>query len=185
MKAATMRTVGFRTHVVLTLLACAGVALALGMPWYGTAQPDAPDVTGSIEHAVAVLGRVVGDAGGATGRDALGTWAHALTGLTAFTALMTLLCLTEALQGVAREGLRLGAFATLAVVAWKLLDHPGEELRHGALVAAAAALVLTASALSVASAPVRRPKAPRFGHPGVYVPPPPPPRWEESAPPPP
>jgi hypothetical protein len=46
--------------------------------------------------------------------------------------------------------------------------------------------VLVVSAFAVASAPVKRRNAPRFGHPGVFVPPPPPPRWEpnESVPPP-
>ena len=109
-----------------------------------------------------------------------------LTALAGFTALMAVLCLVTALHGLAREGLRLGALATLALVAWKLIDHPGDELRQGALIAAGASLVLVASALPVAAAPVRRARGPRFGHPGVYVPPPPPPRWEpnESTPPP-
>jgi hypothetical protein len=176
-----MRTLGFRTHILLTLLACGGLAAALGMPWFGPSPTGDPYVDSPMDRTLETIGRAVGAADGASGRDALGTWAVGLTGLAAFTALMALLCLTRTAYGVAREGVRLGALASLALVAWKLLDHPGDELRHGALAAAGAALVLTAAAVSVASAPLRRRSGPRFGHPGVHVPPPPPAVRYESA----
>jgi hypothetical protein len=184
MHQSTMRTLGFRTHVLLTLLACGGVFAALGMPWSATGPERESE--GSMDHALEALGRAVGAVDGTLGRDALGSWAPVLTGLVALTAAMTVLCLLAVAHGIARELLRLGALATLAIVAWKLIDHPGDELRHGALIAAGAALVLVASALGVASAPVKRARAPRFGHPGVFVPPPAPPRWEpnDSVPPP-
>jgi hypothetical protein len=180
-----MRTHGFRTHVLLTLLACGAVAAALGMPWYGASPERESGLDGPMDDALAALGRAVAATDGTSGRDALGAWALTLGGLAAFTALMALLCLVSAMQGAAREGLRIGAIATLGIVAWKLVAHPHEELRHGALVAAAAALALTAWALAVASAPARRRSRPRFGHPGVYVPPPPPPRYEAGSTPPP
>jgi hypothetical protein len=109
-----------------------------------------------------------------------------LTALAGLTALMAVLCMLTVAAGIARELLRLGALAILGIVAWKLIDHPGDELRQGALVAAGSALVLVASALAVASAPLKRRRGPRFGHPGVFVPPPPPPRWDptDSTPPP-
>jgi hypothetical protein len=184
MQDAIMRTLGFRTHVLLTLLACGGVVAALGMPW--SASGPGRESEGTLDHALEALGRVVGASNGTAARDALGGWANVLTGLAAVTAVMAVLCLLAIAHGLARELLRLGALASLAIVAWKLIDHPGDELRQGALVAAGSALVLVASALAVASVPVKRARQPRFGHPGVFVPPPAPPRWEpnDSTPPP-
>lgn len=173
-----MRTLGFRTHVLLTLLACGGVVAALGMPW--SASGPERESEGTLDHALEALGRVAGATGGTNARDALGGWAAILTALLALTAVMAVLCLLAVAVGVARELLRVGALATLAIVAWKLIDHPGDELRQGALVAAGSALVLVASALAVASAPLKRRRGPRFGHPGVFVPPPAPPRWEPT-----
>jgi hypothetical protein len=186
MNGSTMRTLGFRTHVLLTLAACGALAAALGMPWYGASPRQQSGLDGPMDDLLATIGRAVGATDGTTARAALAGWAPTLSGLVAFTALMTVLCLAARVQGVAREGLRLGALATLGVVAWKLVAHPHEELRHGALIAGAAAIVLVASAFAVAAAPVRRRGAPRFGHPGVYVPPPPPPVYDSSgsAPPP-
>jgi hypothetical protein len=186
MDGSTMRTLGFRTHVLLTLLACGGLAVALGMPWFGPSPVGDPYLDSPMDRTLETIGRAVSATDGASGREALGAWALAIGGLAGFTVLMALLCLTRTAYGVAREGVRLGALTALALVAWRLVDHPGDELRQGALVAAAAALVLTASALSVASAPLRRRSGPRFGHPGVHVPPPPPPRYDRSgsAPPP-
>jgi hypothetical protein len=180
MNGSTMRTLGFRTHVVLTLAACGALAAALGMPWYGASPLQQTGLDGPMDDLLETIGRAVGAADGITGREALAGWATVLTGLAGFTALMALLCLVARVQGAAREGLRLGALAALGVVAWKVVSHPHEELRQGALVAGAAAVVLVASAFAVAAAPVRRRAAPRFGHPGVYVPPPPPPQVYDS-----
>jgi hypothetical protein len=181
-----MRSHGFRTHVLLTLAACGGVVAALGMPWFGHAPAGGQYIAGPMDRTLEAIGRAVGGADGVTGRDALGGWAHGVMGLAGFTALMGLLCLLPALQGAAREGLRVGALVTVGIVAWRLVDHPDDELRQGALVAAGCAVVLVPVAFSVASAPVRRRSGPVFGHPGVHVPPPAPPRWEptESVPPP-
>jgi hypothetical protein len=182
----TMRTLGFRTHVLLTLAACGAVAAVLGMPWYGGAPVRPSGLNGPMDDLLESIGRAVGATDGTSAHDALGGWASTIEALAAVTALMALLCLVNALHGVAREGLRLAALATLALVGWKVVSHPHAELRHGALIAAGAALVLVASAFSVAAAPVRRRAAPRFGHPGVHVPPPPPPIYDStgSAPPP-
>jgi hypothetical protein len=170
---------------MLSLLAVAGIVLALGMPWFGAAPSGGAYIDGSMDRTLEVIGRAVAASDGLTGREALGTSAGTITALAGFTGMMALLCLSSALFGVARQGLRLGALATLGVIAWRLVDHPADELRHGALVAAACALVLTSAAMSAASAPMRR-KRVVFGHPGVYVPPPAPPVWDsaESAPPP-
>jgi alkylhydroperoxidase family enzyme len=103
-----------------------------------------------------------------------------LTSLVVVTAVTAVLCMLAVVHGLSRELLRLSALAILGIVAWKMIDPPGDELRRGALVAAASALVLVASALAVASAPLKRRRGPRFGHPGVYVPPPAPPRWDPN-----
>jgi hypothetical protein len=182
-----MRSMAFRTHVLLTLVAAFGVSSALHMPWYGRAPGGPAYIDGPMDRTLEVVGRAVAAGDGIDGHAALGAWATVIACLAGFTALMAVLCLTEALFGAAREGARLGALATLAVIAWRLVDHPADELRHGAIVAACCALVLTGAAMSVASAPLRRKhRGPVFGHPGVYVPPPPPPRWEsaDSTPPP-
>jgi hypothetical protein len=160
-----MRTLGFRTHVLLTLIACGGIVAALGMPW--SASGPERESEGTLDHALEALGRVVGAADGTGARAALGGWAVLLTSLVVLTAVMAVLCMLAVAHGLSREILRLSALAILGIVAWKMIDPPGDELRRGALVAAA-------------SAPLKRRRGPRFGHPGVYVPPPAPPRWEPN-----
>src|SRR3954447_5122119 len=70
MQEPTMRTLGFRTHVLLTLLACGGVLAALGMPWSAGGPERESD--GSIDQVIETLGGAVGGAdgtgGGAGGR---------------------------------------------------------------------------------------------------------------------
>jgi hypothetical protein len=179
-------TMRLRMNLMLTVVACLVLVTALRLPWFGTAPSGPAYVDGSMDRTLEAIGRAVSADDGVTGRASLGSWATAIGALAGFTALMALLCALRDAFGAARQGLRLGALATAGVLAWRVLDHPQDELRRGALVAAAAALVLLASALSAAAEPVRRRSGPRFGHPGVHVPPPPPPRWEasESAPPP-
>ncbi len=75
------------------------------------------------------------------------------------------------------EPLRYASLALAAVVVWRLVDPPGPnqawELRSGALIALAAALVLTVCAQGVASAPSRRRVVTTR-----YVAPPPPPAYD-------
>jgi hypothetical protein len=153
-----MRTLGFRTHILLALAAAGGVVASLGLPWYG--QPAATATAsiggdGPMERTLATVGRAVSSSAGTAGWDALGSLATPLAVAAALAALMALLCLVPEIQGVAREGARLAGLAVVALVGLKLLDHTG-ELRHGALIAAACALVLVASAFTVAGAPLRR-----------------------------
>jgi hypothetical protein len=161
----TMRTLGFRTHVLLAAAAAAGLIATLARPWYGATPvvaADDPsqigDLRGPVEETGAALGRWVGESAGTTGWDALGTWGTVLAALAALTAAGALACLVPALQGVAREATRYGGLACLALIAWKLLDSPGEsvEPRYGALVAAAAAIVAVMSGGAVAAAPLQR-----------------------------
>src|SRR5262245_2486226 len=108
-----MRTPGFRTHVLLSLLACGGIIAALGMPWYAAGQERESD--GALEHLGEMLGRAVGATDGTSGHEALAGWSSVLIAVTAFTALMAVLCLLAMLHGVARELLRLGALAVLGI----------------------------------------------------------------------
>ena len=163
-----MRTLGYRTHVLLALAAAFGVVVSLDRPWYG--RPPAPadpaddaaigTIQGPVESLTAAIARWVSDDSGTTGWDALGDWGLVLAALAALTAVAALACLLPAAQGVARELLRYGGLASFAIAGWKLLDSPGPnaalELRHGAFVAAAAALLALTSASAVAAAPRQR-----------------------------
>jgi hypothetical protein len=161
-----MRTLGFRTHVLVALAAAVGVIAALGRPWYAPPPVQAADVDavgelgGPVESLGNAVGRWFGDSGGTTGWDALGSWGSVLAALAIVVAVGAAGCLVPGVQGVAREALRYGSLACFAVAAWKLLDQPGPndalELRYGAFVAAGAALVALTTGSAVAAAPLQR-----------------------------
>ena len=168
-----MRTLGFRTHALLTVAAAVGVIAALAEPWYAFAPRVVPDATGSIgsidgpvDGLAAGVQRWISESSGSTGWDALGMWGGVLAGLAALTALGALGCLVPAVQGVAREALRYGGLGTFGVALWKLIDTPGPnqlmEPRLGAFVAVFAALIAVTSGSAVANAPLRRRSAPAF-----------------------
>jgi hypothetical protein len=186
-----MRTLGFRTHVLLAVAAAIGVIAALGRPWY--AKPPEPtkesaESIGSL-HGPANgfsegVQRWVSETAGTSGWDALGVWGTVLAALAALTAVAALGCLLPSVQGVAREVLRYSALACFGVALWKLVDQPGAndalELRFGAFVAVGAALVALSSGGAVAASPLRRRRSA-----ATYTAPPPP-RYEAagSSPPP-
>jgi hypothetical protein len=187
-----MRTLGYRTHVLLAAAAAVGVIAALDRPWYAkppSAVESGGEGIGSLQGPATGwsegVARWFGDGAGTAGWEALGAWATVLAALAGLTAAAALASLVPGLQGLARDVLRYGALACVAVAAWKLVDQPGPndalELRFGAFVAAGAALLALSSGSAVAAAPRRRHVAP-----AAYVPPPPPPRYETagSAPPP-
>jgi hypothetical protein len=168
-----MRTLGFRTHALLTIAAAVGVIGALAEPWYAYAPRVVPDASGSIgsiegpvDGLAAGMQRWISESSGSTGWDALGMWGGVLAGLAALTALGALGCLVPAVQGVAREALRYGGLGTFGVALWKLIDTPGPnqlmEPRLGAFVAVFAALIAVTSGSAVANAPLRRRSAPAF-----------------------
>lgn len=152
-----MRTLGFRTHVLIAVAAAVGLIASLGRTWYAIAPEAAPDSRPG-SRLVDSLGRLISDPNGTTGWDALGTWGTVLAAAAAVTAAGALGCLAPALQGVARELVRYGALVCFALVAWKVLDHPAEgtELRMGAVLAGVAALVACTSGAAAAAAPLRR-----------------------------
>jgi hypothetical protein len=168
-----MRTLGFRTHVLLVVAAAVGVVAALSEPWYAPAPQAVAPVEGAVgsfdgpvEGMAAAIGRWISESTGVSGWDALGTWAAVLAALAALTALGALGCLVPSLQGVAREVLRYAAIATFGVALWKLIDTPGPnaamEPRFGAFVATAAALIAATSGSAVAAAPLKRKRVPAF-----------------------
>ena len=187
-----MRTLGLRTHALLAVAAAAGVIAALARPWYAAAPPTETaakgvgSIQGPVDSLAAGMERWISQSAGTTGWDALGVWGTVIAALAGVTALGALGCLVPAVQGVARELLRYSAFACAAVVVWKLIDTPGPnselELRFGAFVAAAAALITFSSGSAVASTPLKHRRKAR----AAYTPPPPPQRYEtaSSAPPP-
>jgi hypothetical protein len=173
-----MRTLGFRTHALLAFAAAVGVIAALGRPWYAPAPAPVDDelksigdLQGPIDRLGDAVGRLASESTGTTGWDALGTWATVLAVLASLAGLGALGCLVPSLQGVAREALRYGGLACLGVAIWKLIDSPGPnealELRYGAFVAAAAALIMVTSGSPVAGAPMQR----RRAAPAPYAPP--------------
>ena len=167
-----MRTLGFRTHSLLTIAAAVGMIAALAEPWYALAPkpPQADNAIGTIHGPVdglaAGMQRWVTGAAGTSGWDGLGLWGSVLAGLAALTAIGALGCLIPAIQGVAREALRYGSLAAFGVTLWKLIDTPGPnqltEPRIGAFIAVGAALVAVTSGSAVASAPLRRRTSPVY-----------------------
>lgn len=162
-----MRTLGFRSHVLLALAAAVGIVASLDRPWYapapqpvGDADSTIGDLHGPVEGLTSAMARWASESSGAAGWEALGDWGVVLAALAALTAAGALGCLFPAVQGVAREALRYGGLACLALAAWKLVDTPGPnaalELRHGAFIAAGAALLAFTSGSAVAAAPLQR-----------------------------
>ncbi len=152
-----------RTHVLLALAAAAGLIATLGRPWYAPAV-SSPEPHDFQERATAIgetARRWVTEAGGTNGWDALGHTGMALAAMAAVAGLGALLCLAPGLQTLGRDVLRYGAYAAVAIVAWRLFDSPGPngemELRNGALAGAGCAIVLVVCASSVAAAKLRRP----------------------------
>jgi hypothetical protein len=165
-KGASMRTLGFRTQALVALAAAVGMILTLSRPWYAPAPAPAEkeaaigDLHGPVDQLAETVARWAGETTGTSGWAALGTWGTVLAVLAALAGLGALGCLVPSLQGIAREALRYGGFACLAIVVWKLLDSPGAndalELRYGAFVAATAAVVMVTSGGPVAGAPMQR-----------------------------
>ena len=174
-----MRTLGFRTHVLLVVVGALGIVAALGRPWYAKAPPPPPDnadlfdVHGPLRAVLDAMGRWVGDSAGTTGWDALGGSGQLLAAASLLAALCAVGCLVAPVQAVVAGPLRYVSFAAFGVAVWRVVDSPGPndvlELRLGALVALVCSTMLWVSAQGVASAPRRgRVVPPR------YTPPPPP-----------
>ena len=107
---------------------------------------------------------------GTTGWDALGVWGTVIAALAALTAPARSAASCRRSRESPATLLRYGALGCVGVVVWKLVDTPGAnaelELRLGAFVAAAAALIAFSSGSAVASTPLRH----RTTAPAAYTP---------------
>jgi hypothetical protein len=163
-----MRTIGFRSSILVAIAAACGVIAALGQPWYG---PSAAPTTARMEDLFEGIGRAFTQSGGTTGWAALQTADTLIAGLAAGTVVLLLLALAPPLQIHVQSLARWTALATFVVVLVKLIDEPGSnalnEPRQGVFVALAAAAVLVASTMTVAAAPSRTRKPAK-----TYTPPP-------------
>src|SRR4051794_7784896 len=122
-----MRTLGFRTHVLLAIAAAAGVALSLGRPWYAPAPAKVPegtadigDINGPLNGFFDGLRRWVTSTDGTTGWHALDHWALGIAAMASIAGLGALMLLLPALQMLGRDLVRYGSFAAMALAAWKL-----------------------------------------------------------------
>jgi hypothetical protein len=161
-----MRTLGFRTHVLLAIAAAAGLVGALSRPWYAPAPVAAEsgdksigDIHGPLSSFFVGVERWATESTGTTGWTGLDNIAIAIAAMAALAGLGSLAALAPALQALGREAVRYGSFVVLAIVAWKLLDPPGAngatELRWGAFVAMGCALVLVSCGAEVCNSPLR------------------------------
>jgi hypothetical protein len=180
-----MRTLGFRTHVLLAIAGAIGVLFSLTRPWYGAAPPPKEDdagigdIHGPLNQFFDGLKRWSSGNEGVTGWQALDHWGQMVAAMAGAAVVGALICLAvPALQVLGRDLARYGALAALAIVAWKLVDPPGDnavwELRIGALLGGVFVVVLFTCASGVANAPLRRKTAQR----STYQAPPPPPAYE-------
>ena len=84
----TMRTLGFRTHALLSLAAAVGVIAALAEPWFAPAPAAVNQATrtrsatihGPVDGLASAMQRWLTETAGATGWDGLGTWGSVLAG---------------------------------------------------------------------------------------------------------
>jgi hypothetical protein len=163
-----MRTIGFRSNILVAIAAAFGVIAALGRPWYG---PTSPGTDAQMEDLFSGIARAFTEPGGTTGWDALQTADRLLAGLAVATAVLLALTLLPALQRHVQPLARWGALASVGVVLVKLVDNPDAaamaEPRQGVFLALGASLVLLASTWTVAAAPSRRRTPPK-----TYTPPP-------------
>jgi hypothetical protein len=169
-----MRTIGFRSNVLFAIAAAFGVIAALSKPWYG---PKVSATDRPVEDFFDGIRRAVSEPDGVSGWSALQTTDQVVAGLAVLTALLVALTLVPALQQQLQPLARWGAFGTVGVVLFTLVDAPGTtamaEPRHGVLLALAASIVLLGSTWTVASAPSRRKVATK-----PYTPPPPAPVYD-------
>jgi hypothetical protein len=180
-----MRTLGFRTHVLLAVAGAIGLLYSLNRPWYAAAKPPSEeeagigDIHGPLNQFFDGVKRWTTGTEGVTGWQALDHWGQMVAAMAGVAVIGALLCLAvPRLQVLGRDLTRYGSLAALAIVAWKLVDPPGAngawELRIGALMAGVFAIVLFTCASGVANAPLRRKAVQR----GTYQAPPPPPAYE-------
>src|SRR4051812_44293250 len=179
---ATMRTLGFRTHILLVLAGAAGVVASLGRPWYGPAPAPLPDNTddfdvhGPLQELLDAMRRWVTEAGGTTGWHALGASGAVIAGLSVAAALCALGCLLPPVQTLVNVPLRYLSFAAFGVTLWRGRPPPGAPPGLGPCPggppAPGGAAGGGGSAPSGGRPPVRRRPTPRLAPPALFLAPP-------------
>jgi hypothetical protein len=157
---AKMSTLSLRANLLLAVAAAIGLAVAMGMPWYG---PVAQTDTATIDHLYATVESIFSRQG-ATAHEALGAAGTALVALAAVMIISAALCLAPALEDGARVGLHMSAIASVALILYKLFDQPGDnaavDLRYGLFVAlAAAGVAMSAGGAVAGKQKLRKPPA--------------------------
>jgi hypothetical protein len=161
-----MRTLGFRTHVLLAVAAAFGLVATLSRPWFAAAPAPASeaeshigDIQGPLTGFFHGVERWITADTGTTGWSGLEYFGIAIVAMGALAGLGALASLLPRLQVLGREALRYGSWVALAIVVWKMLDTPGgndtTELRYGAFVAVGCAAVLVSCSIEVANSPLR------------------------------
>jgi len=165
-----MRTLGFRTHVLLALAAAFGLVASLSRPWYAPAPPPVEstgsigDINGPLTGFWAGVERWISANTGTSAWVSLDAFAIAMAAMAALAGLGALASLWPRTQVMGREALRYGSMVALAIVAWRMVDSPGPnddmELRYGAFVALGTALMLVSCGAEVCNSPLRGRKKP-------------------------
>jgi hypothetical protein len=166
-----MRTIGFRSNVLMIVAAAIGLLAALGRPWYAGAPTQTPEearignVQGPVEQFFSRLAREFTTAHGTTGWDAFSTTDMILAVLVAIAVATAFGTLVPALQQPCREVLRLVTFAMLGIVVVKLANTPDSvgliERRQGAWIALGVTGIMASSASTLYNAPLLRKKTTR------------------------
>jgi hypothetical protein len=177
-----MRTLGFRTHVLLALAAAVGLVASLSRPWYAATPPPVEstghigDINGPLTGFWAGVERWISANGGSTAWDSLDYVAIALAAMAALAGLGALASLWPRTQVMGREAVRYGSLVAAGIVIWRMVDSPGPndamELRYGAFVALGTALMLVSCGSEIGNSPLRgrRKPAPYTAPPAPAVP---------------
>jgi hypothetical protein len=166
MEPPAMRTIGFRSNVLVIIAAAAGLLAALGRPWYAPAfvpggeEARIGDVQGPVEGFFLRLGREFADDGGTRGWDVFTSTDMILVALVAITVVSAIAALIPGIERHAREVVRLGALAMLGIVVVKLVNTPDGaglvERRQGAWIALGVTGIMASSAATLYAAPLAR-----------------------------
>ena len=99
-----MRTLGFRTHVLLAIAGAIGVLYSLSRPWYAAAplpmeeQARIGDIHGPLNAFMDGAQRWVSGAGGLSGWQSLDHWGQMMAAMVVVAVLGALACTTPKLQ---------------------------------------------------------------------------------------
>src|ERR1043165_9503628 len=119
---ASMRTLGFRTHVLLAIAGAIGILYPLNRPWYAAAPPipkddeaGIGDIHGPLNTFLEGCKRWITGTTGQTGWNALDHWGQMIAAMAIVAVVGCVACLTPKLQVLGRDLARYGALAALAI----------------------------------------------------------------------